>query len=120
MLPQFEKRLIENVVQPHVEKYRFPSYGVVLAFDPQQNKASIVIASSGSEEASEVLYNVPVPMQLGIQSVAPLIGMECCVVFKDGNSSYPMITHFYNRSFENQDYSSQYKALDPIPDYMLR
>jgi hypothetical protein len=94
-------------------------YGVVTSYNSVSHTVTVIISGPSSETADEILTNVPCPVILGIQSVAPEPGRPCWVMFKDGKIGSPLITHFYNHQYVTYDYPKQSKAPIGIPNYFL-
>jgi hypothetical protein len=118
-LPKFEQRLTEKIVNPTVGQASQPSYGIVLAYDMQNNTAQILLANRGSEEPGEIFNDVPCPVYAGVQSVAPEPGRPCLVIFKDNTHTYPMVTHYFNHVYNAIDYNRQNAAVNTTPRFMF-
>lgn len=93
--------------------------GVVMSYDRHDNTATVVISGEQTDEIEDVLTKVMCPVTLGVQSVAPSPGMQCWVIFKGGNMSQPLITHFFNHKYGDYDYPRQTPANNSIPSYLL-
>lgn len=118
-----DKRAIEDCVKSHVQSDRaqHPSgvLGVVSSYDRYTNTATVMVSAADSDAIEEILYKVPCPVLLGVQSVAPEPGRPCYVAFKGGNRNQALITHFYNHLYDETDYSRQNKANIALPSYLL-
>lgn len=95
------------------------TYGIITSYNPTYNTATVITAKPGSSEFGETLFDVPCPVHLGVQAVAPEVGRPCWVSFKDNSMAEPMITHFFNHVYNEIDYLRQTKAINPIPRYIL-
>lgn len=93
--------------------------GVISAYDRYTNTASVITSQPDTDEIDEVMRNVPCPVLLGIQSVAPEPGRPCFVVFKNGNRTKPLISHYYNHNYDKYDYSKQNKTHIAFPSYLI-
>lgn len=103
------------------EKAQYPNgaLGVVTAYNRYDNTATVIISRPDTDEIDEVINKVPCPVLLGIQSVAPSPGRPCYVIFKGGNKTQPLISHFYNHRFGQYDYNLQSKSHVALPSYLL-
>lgn len=103
------------------ERAQHPSgvLGVVISYDSESNTATVVVSSADSDDIEEIIYKVPCPVLLGIQSVAPEPGRPCYVIFKGGNRSQALISHFYNHLYNDKDYVIQSRADMAMPSYLL-
>ena len=95
-------------------------FGVIMSFDENENTATVVISKQETNEIEDVLRNVPCPVMLGVQTVMPSPGRPCWVVFKDGNVTQPIVTHYFNHNYGNYDYANQVVSPNQIPSYLLR
>ncbi len=118
-----DKKNIEECVKGLVQSDRtqHPSgvLGVVASFDRYTNTATVIVSASDSDVVEEILYKVPCPVLLGVQSVAPEPGRPCYVAFKGGNKNQALITHFYNHMYDETDYGRQTQADVALPSYLL-
>ena len=116
-------KYISECVQTQIQKSRANSpsgvLGVIASYDRYENTATVIVSASDTDAVEEILYKVPCPVLLGIQSVAPDPGRPCYVVFKGGNRSQALITHFYNHNYSEYDYGRQTQADIAIPSYLL-
>lgn len=116
--PKFEQKVKEKLIQPSKDQNYGPNYGIILGYDPTTNRASILVAHHGSDAAGEVFNNIPCPMQLGTQSVAPKPGTPVGVMYKDGNVQSPMITHYFNHIYQNVNQTRQNRSVNVTPRYI--
>lgn len=93
--------------------------GVISSYDRYTHTATVIASRPDTDEVEEILQNVPCPVLLGVQAVAPEPGRPCYVVFKGGNRTQALITHYYNHRYDQYDYSRQTKADVAIPSYLL-
>lgn len=118
-----DKKKLKECIQTeiNVNRTQYPNgvLGVVSSYDRYRNTASVIISKPDSDEIDEILNNVACPVLLGIQSVAPTPGRPCYVVFKGGNRSQPLITHFYNHRYDQFDYGKQTAADIALPNFLL-
>jgi hypothetical protein len=93
--------------------------GVISSYDRYTNTATVMVSKPDTDEIEEILPNVPCPVLLGVQSVAPEPGRPCYVVYKNGNKSQALITHYYNHRYDHYDYFKQARAEVLLPSYLL-
>jgi len=105
----------------HADRGQRPAgvFGVVSSYQRHTNTVTVVVTKSDTDEIDEVLNNVPCPVLLGIQSVAPTPGMPCYVLYKGGNRSQAVISHFYNHRYSDYNYGPQNETPTAIPSYLL-
>jgi len=117
--PKFEAKIRDRILDPSAQQAAKPGYAVVLSFDKQFNTCTIATAQPGSDMLGEVTADVPCPMQSGVQGVSPKPGLLCWIDYRDGATTTPFITHFFNPMFQTNNYHEQYKATMDTPRYML-
>lgn len=93
--------------------------GTIASYNPYENTASVIISSEQSNDVDEVLTNVPCPVTMGVQSVAPEPGRPCYVIFKNGSVTQPLILAFWNHRYSQFDYDRQTKALNSVPSFLM-
>ena len=93
--------------------------GVISSYDRYTNTATVIVSRPDTDEVEEILRKVPCPVLLGIQAVAPEPGRPCYVIFKGGNKTQALISHYYNHRYEDYDYEKQSPAHVSIPSYLL-
>lgn len=118
--PKFEQKLRSNVVDRALQQGQKPGYAVVVGFDPVMNTCDIITASPGSDELGEVLTNIPCPTQSGVQGAAPRPGVMAWVAYRDGTTGDPFITHFFDPSFDKNQYTKQYNARNDTPRFLVQ
>lgn len=118
-----DKKSLQECVKDEIRNSRgqYPNgvLGVVSSYDRYTNTATVIASRPDSDEVDEVMNKVPCPVLLGIQSSAPEPGRPCFVVFKGGNRTQPLITHFYNHQYDKFDYQRQTTARVALPSYLL-
>lgn len=117
-LPKFNQKLKESVLQPQLEQAAQPGYGIILDYNVRANTATVLMSNRGSEDLGEIYEQVPCPVQMGVQSMAPEPGRPCWISFKDNSFQFPVITHFFNHVYETVDYPRQYEAVNSVPRFM--
>lgn len=115
--PKFENHIKSRISQADSERVK-SRYGIVTGYDRTSNTATVLMTASDSDLPSEVLKNVPCPVLLGVQTVAPEPGRPCWVVFKGNSETFPVISHFFNHSYEKFDYKRQNNASTGIPSFV--
>lgn len=116
--PKFEEAIKDKVVNPAIGQMRQPGYGLIMDYDPINNRATVLAAKHGTDRPDQLYYNVPCPITPGVQSVAPELGRPCWIIFRDPQSPTPMITHFFSFNHLDKDYEDQTRANNPIPRFM--
>lgn len=119
MANQKVQQQIDQTIQNQNYKKLTGSVGTVLSYDRFANTASVVVSKSETDEADEVLKNVPCPTHIGIQMAAPEPGRLCYVVFRNGNITQPLITHYYNHRYSEFDHGRQSPTQFNIPTHLL-
>jgi len=117
--PKFEGKLREQLIYRDDQQRAQPGYGMVMAYDPVENTATVLMSMPGSDQVGEYYHNVPCPTNMGVQVVAPEQGRQCWVVFKDGTPANPMITHYFNHAFKDIDQYRNGRAVNEIPRFMM-
>ena len=113
------KKCIKNEINTNRTQYPNGVLGVISAYDRYTNSATVIVSRPDTDEVDEILNKVPCPVLLGIQSVAPEPGLPCYVVYKVGNRSQPLITHFYNHNYNLYNYGPQTQANVALPNFLL-
>lgn len=111
--------MVESAVDSTISQMSLPTYGIVLNYDQVYNTADIIIADQGSDNFGDKYSDVPCPMISGIQTVSPQKGTPCVVIFKDNKGTYPVITNFFNHLYNEFSYNEHYKAVNPLPRFMM-
>lgn len=118
-----DKKSIKDCVQQELSNNRnqYPTgvFGVISAYDRYTNTATVITSRPDSDEIDEILNKVPCPVLLGVQTVAPSPGLPCYVIFKGGNRSQPLVSHFWNHRYDEYNYGPQTKADVALPSYLL-
>lgn len=117
--PKMKKRIQDEILLPKQVAECQPGWGMVTHYNATNNTAHVMMSRPGSDEPGEMYNNVPCPVNLGVQGVAPEPGRTCWVVFKSGNFQQPMITHFFNYNYTERDYGRSTYAPQVAPGFML-
>lgn len=115
-----KEQLDETLLINRYQKNTNGTFGTVISYNKMTNTATVVISKQETNHVDEVLAGVPCPTFIGIQMVAPESGRPCWVVFKNGDVTQPLITHFYNHLYLNFDFPKQISSSNVIPTYLLR
>lgn len=115
--PKFEKHIKGKIDQAETEKSR-SRYGVITAYDRKTHTATVILTAPDSDMPSDVLKNVPCPVTIGLVTAAPEPGRPCWVTFKSNSETFPVITHYFNHSYEKFDYKRQTEAKSAIPSFI--
>jgi hypothetical protein len=110
---------VQDAVAPGMMSQAQPGWGIVLWYDATRNCATVLMSQPGSDRPGEIYSNVPCPVQVGLQTVAPEPGRSCWVNFKFGNSHFPIVTSFFNYNYSNIDYPRATHAKSATPRFMM-
>lgn len=117
VLPKFDAK-INNYINKNTQQTVTANLGVIIYYDPLQNTATVQMTARGSEGQGEVYANVPCPVNLGVQAVAPEQGRQCWVDFKNGMRGSPIVVNYLNTtSFGAYDYSRHNTAINSTPTF---
>lgn len=117
-LPKFQKK-IQSQIDTTGQQVTANNLGVILAYDPMYNTASVMLTARGGEGFGEIYKDVPCPRPLGIQSVAPGQGCQCLVQFKDNKRATPIIAQYLNTTnYQGRDYAQQNYAINNTPTFI--
>lgn len=114
------KAEIDKCIQNNRLQYPAGVLGVIASYDRYTNTATVITTKADTDEVEEILKNVPCPVLLGIQAAAPDPGMPCYVIFKGGNRTQALISHYYNHKYDEYNYGPQTKADIDIPSYLSK
>ena len=115
-----KEELEQTFLMNRYQKNITGTFGTVISYNSMTNTATVVISKQETNHIDEVLYGVPCPTFIGVQMVAPESGRPCWVVFKNGDITQPLITHFYNHKYPVFDSPKQVNSNNIIPTYLLR
>lgn len=94
-------------------------YGIIMSYNAYANTATVLLSSPDSDITGDLLTNVPCPIQLGIQHVAPEPGRPCWVMFKnDRDNNNAVISHYFNPLYNKYDDMKHSTAVSGIPSFM--
>lgn len=113
------QKQIDQTIRDDRYKKLSNAVGVILSYDKFANTATVMVSKSETDEAEEILKNVPCPTNIGVQMAAPEPGRLCVVIFRNGNITQPLITNYYNHRFSQYDYNRQSPTQVDIPSYLL-
>lgn len=118
-----DSRTLNNTIQSKIAASQASTtgmrIGVITSYNDFANTATVLISAADSDEIDEVLTDVPCPVYMGVQGVAPEPGRMCVVVFKNGSITQPLIVNFFNQSYKKFDYLRHNKAGYTLPQYMM-
>lgn len=114
--PKFEQ-YVRQTVDDHAHTKPQDRHGIVMAYDPYANTATVMLSARGSDVIGELHKNVPCPTNIGLQMAAPEPGRPCWVVFEGNNERNPVITHFYNHDYFRYDMKRQTIAKTGTPRF---
>lgn len=117
--PKFEEGLKTRIVNPSMNQSVTGTYGVIVGYDLVKNRATVILASQGSDQLGEILYDVICPTNNGVQGVSPEPGRMVWVNFKEGNMNNAFIAHYFNHEYDSIDYQRQNRAEIPMPRYLI-
>lgn len=118
--PKFQKHL-NDTISARLNTQSGGRHGIVLAYDHTTNTATVAMSAQDSDVIVDLLRNVPCPVQLGVQGVAPEAGRPCWVLFKSGkDNKNAVISHYFNHLYDQFDYGIQNNATTGIPSFLTR
>lgn len=112
--------LDDTLLKNRYQKNTNGTIGTIISYEKMTNTATVVISKQETSDIDEIITGVPCPTFLGVQMVAPESGRPCWIVFKNGDVTQPLITHFYNHLYSKYDYPKQMGSSNIIPTYLLR
>lgn len=115
-LNQRQQQQVRDIITPSSMADQQPVWGIVLWYNAVRNVANVLMSQPGSDATGEIYPNVPCPVNVGLQTVAPEPGRACTVMFK---GDFPIITGFFNYAYDNQDYPRSTAAAQSLPRFML-
>lgn len=113
------QQCIDHSIQENAYNKKTGTMGTILTYDRYSNMATVLTTKPETDEADEVMKNVPCPTYMGIQMVAPEPGRLCWIIFKNGNITQPLISHYYNHRYDEHDYPRQAGSYLQAPSYLL-
>lgn len=113
------RQQVMDVITTDAQSKAQPGWGIVLTYDALTNSATVLMSRPGGDDTGETYANVPCPVNMGVQGVAPEPGRSCMVTFKHGNSRLPVITNFFNYDYATTDRPRQAHAITPLPRFMM-
>lgn len=117
--PRFDQ-YIKTQLNNRARATNTPRHGIIQTYDHTSNTATVLLSSPHSDTIGNILKNVPCPVFMGVQGVAPEPGRPCWVVFEgDQDEHNAVITHYFNHNFRGFDYGRQYNAKSAVPMFML-
>lgn len=114
-----KKTQVNQAIKSEQSKKFTGAVGTILSYDRYTNTATVLASKTETDEVGEVLTNVPCPTYMGVQMAAPEPGRLCYMIFKNGNVTHPIITHFYNHRYDQYDYGRQIGSPNDLPTYLL-
>lgn len=115
-----QEKLQDTLLKDKYHKYNGGTFGTIVGYDINTNTATVVIEKQETNHIDQILYGVPCPTYIGVQMVAPEPGRPCWVVFKNGDVSVPLVTHYYNHMYHTYDHKKQTSTDSTIPSFLLR
>jgi hypothetical protein len=116
--PKFDKKIKETIDTAYLQQPRTRP-GIVVAFDKNNNTATVVLDDHNSELVGSAIGDVPCPVTKGVQSVSPSIGTRCLVAFRDTNESSPYILNFFEDTKRNMNYAQSYTVDTGVPRFLV-
>lgn len=114
-----QKQINQTLESRQWQRNATGSVGVIITYDKYSNTATVLVSKPETDEADEILHNVPCPTFIGVQMAAPEPGRPCYVLFKNGMVTQPLISHFYNHRYLENDLNRQSPSHMNLPTYML-
>lgn len=117
--PKFDHK-IQNQIDQSKMKQGKGRPGVIMSYSMKDNTASIVLDDQMSTQTGNIMHNVPCPVTVGVQSVAPEPGTRCFVQFRDDNESNGYVAFYFDQPEISSSYDRNYTVNTGIPKYMSR
>ena len=114
-----DKAYLKQCINEQRQQYPNGALGVISSYDRYTNTATVIVSRPDTDEVEEIMHRVPCPVLLGVQAVAPEPGRPCFLVFKGGNRSQALITHYYNHRYDQADYDKQTRSHVGLPSYLI-
>lgn len=117
--PKFENKIQNQIDQSKMRQARGRP-GIIMAYDIRTNSASILVDDQMSGQIGNIMHDVPCPVSVGIQMVAPEPGTRCYVQFRDDNEGSAYVAFYFDQHQVSSSYSRNYTVNTGIPKYMSR
>lgn len=117
--PKFENKLQSQIDNSRMRQAKGRP-GIIMSFDMRSNTASIIIDDQMSGQIGNIIHDVPCPIQVGVQSVAPEPGTRCFVQFRDDSEGSPYVSFYFDEHNVSSSYSRNYSVNSGVPKYMAR
>lgn len=114
-----QKQILENVVQPAIDKIPLTRMGTIDDFNSEANLASVIIEGYGMNERYKRYRNVPLLLKGGAKEFAPMPGDTVVLEFLGNNNDAPMIVgkaHPMHDMFQRYTYEVHSEAGGGISD----
>lgn len=96
-------------------------YGIIQDYNPSTHTATVLLPDQDSDAIGEILRNVPCPVTLGVEMVAPEAGRPCWVAIRRGQSSRgAIITNYFHHNFSRVDGPKKANLRSGVPSFMSR
>lgn len=116
--PKFDKK-----IQDQIENFSFQQdksrSGIIASYNHDSNTVNIILDNPNTGEIGSILNNVPYPSTQGVQTVAPLLGTRCVVMFRGRNESEPYIVGVYDALANLSNRMSKTRVKTGIPRFMV-
>lgn len=117
--PKFENKIQNQIDQSKMRQARGRP-GIIMAYDIRTNSASILVDDQMSGQIGNIMHDVPCPVNVGVQTVAPEPGTRCYVQFRDDNEGSAYVAFYFDQHQVSSSYSRNYTINTGIPKYMSR
>lgn len=113
------QNLVNQTIADHQAPYASARHGIIMSYDPMYHTATVLVSDKETDGQGKLFKNVPCPVMLGVQRVAPETGQFCWIAFESSNENSPLITHYYNYSYAEKDMDRQTSIKSGLPKFNL-
>jgi hypothetical protein len=115
-LPKFNQE-IKNIVREELNSKRTGSEGIIIAYHPEDQTVDVALNKPNTHKPGEFLRRIPIPLNMGVQGVAPIEGQYCFVSFKDGNPKQAFLTALYPSDYQGVEKKYHEQVLPILPRF---
>jgi len=116
--PKFDKKIQDQIENFNFQQNKSRS-GIIASFNYNSNTVNVILDNPNTGEMGSILTDVPYPSTKGVQTVAPLLGTRCMVMFRGRNESEPYIVGVYDAISNLSDKMAKTKVKTGIPRFMV-
>lgn len=116
--PKFDKKIQEQIDISLMRESK-TRFGVLMFYDKGRNTGTIILEDVNTESMGSVLYDVPFPLQMGIQAQSPKPGSRCVIGFRDQQERYPYIVSFVDDVKRGRSYVPNHYINTGVPNFLI-